>query len=229
VSLTDLQQKQEAYLELKATRQKTSKAVTEAEPIYTQKVPEPVSQPEPSPQKEKSVSGSTDKVMEKPPKTAAPVKTEPKKITGPSPYDQALALYTGKKYEQAIPLFEAAQKENPLDKDLNTHLFESYFQLGLAQFNAEKYLPAKKSFQSAFSQDSSCEKCPDYIKKCEDTYKEKHYNLGIHYFGKEQLKEAIEEWERVKAIDPGYKELGPNLKKAELLYERLESIKKANQ
>ncbi len=47
----------------------------------------------------------------------------------------------------------------------------------------------------------------------------------IHYFGKEQLKEAIDEWKLVKKIDPDYKDLAPNLKKAELLYERLESIK----
>jgi tetratricopeptide (TPR) repeat protein len=75
--------------------------------------------------------------------------------------------------------------------------------------------------------DDACNQCRNYIKTCEDTYKEKHYNLGIHYFGKEQLEQAITEWEQVEKIDPGYKDVQSNLKKARTLYERLESIKQS--
>ncbi len=62
--------------------------------------------------------------------------------------------------------------------------------------------------------DDACSQCRTYIKTCEDTYKEKHYNLGIHYFGKEQLEQAIKEWELVEKIDPGYKDVQSNLKKS---------------
>jgi tetratricopeptide (TPR) repeat protein len=143
----------------------------------------------------------------------------------PISYDPAIELFDKKEYAQAIPLFEAAQKGNTEDESLRNYLFESHFQLGLIQFKSDQFLPAKRSFESALGYDVFCEMCPDYIEKCESTYKEKHYNLGIHYFGKEQLKEAIDEWKLVKKIDPNYKDLAPNLKKAELLYERLESIK----
>jgi tetratricopeptide (TPR) repeat protein len=148
------------------------------------------------------------------------------KETVPISYDPAIKLFDKKEYAQAIPLFAAAQRGAPEDESLRKYLFDSHFQLGLIQFKAEQFLPAKSSFESALGYDVFCEMCPDYIEKCESTYKEKHYNLGIHYFGKEQLKEAIDEWKLVKKIDPDYKDLAPNLKKAELLYERLESIKK---
>jgi len=143
-------------------------------------------------------------------------------------YDQAMALFQQKKYSQAIPLFKKAQAEDPDNEQIGANLFESYFQQGLIQFNKEQYLDARQSFLSAEQYNDACTQCHTYIKTCEDTYKEKHYNLGIHYFGKEQLGQAINEWEQVEDIDPGYKDVQSNLKKARTLYERLESIKQSN-
>jgi tetratricopeptide (TPR) repeat protein len=142
-------------------------------------------------------------------------------------FDQAVVLFHQKKYDRVIPLFEDLLKADPDNNILEQHLFESHFQNGLIQFNSEQYLPAKASFESALFYDKSCDMCPGYIEKCETSYKEKHYNLGIHYFGKEQLEKAIDEWKLVRNLDPDYKDVTPNLKKAELLYERLESIKKS--
>ena len=143
-------------------------------------------------------------------------------------YDQAMALFQQKKYGQAIPLFKKAEAADPDNSQINSNLFESYFQQGLSQFNKEQYLEARQSFSSAVQYNDACEQCRTYIKTCEGTFKEKHYNLGIHYFGKEQLEQAIKEWERVEDIDPGYKDVQSNLKKARILYERLESIKQSN-
>lgn len=142
-------------------------------------------------------------------------------------YDQAMVLFNQKKYKQAIPLFEDLKKATPENDRFNRFLFDSHFQLGLIQFDSDEYLPAKASFESALSYDASCRMCPGYIEKCETTYKEKHYNLGIHYFGKEQLEKAIVEWKRVADLDPEFKDVSSNLKKAQLLQERLESIKKS--
>jgi len=142
-------------------------------------------------------------------------------------YDRAMVLFNQKKYEQAIPLFEDLKKAAPENDRFNQFLFNSYFQLGLIQYDSDLFLPAKASFESALSYDASCQMCPGYIEKCETTYKEKHYNLGIHYFGKEQLEKAIVEWEQVADLDPAYKDVASNLKKAQLLQKRLESIKKS--
>ena len=42
-----------------------------------------------------------------------------------------------------------------------------------------------------------------------------------------ELKKAIKEWQMVKKVDPDYKDITPNLKKAEMLFKKLESIKKS--
>jgi tetratricopeptide (TPR) repeat protein len=148
-------------------------------------------------------------------------------ITTSKEYQQGIEQFNNKKYPESISSFLAAAQMEPDNKTLKDYLFKSHFQQGLALFNAEDYLAAKDNFQSALTYDTACEKCPDYIEKCEATYKEKHYNLGIHYFGKEQLNKAIEEWKLVKNIDPDYKDVTPNLQKAEMLFKRLESIKKS--
>lgn len=143
-------------------------------------------------------------------------------------YDQAMAFFQQKKYGQAIPLFKKTEAADPDNSQIGTNLFESYFQQGLTLFNKEQYFEARQSFSSAIQYNDACKQCRTYIKTCDDSYKEKRYHLGIHYFGKEQLEQAINEWERVEDIDPGYKDVQSNLKKARTLYERLESIKQSN-
>ena len=234
ISLAHLQQAQQEYIDSRKVKEKTTppppmvkETAKEMEPP-----PEPpieIVQPDlpetPYPEKEvaKEVAKEIETVIEtviEPPEEKIALKE-----TVPISYDPAIELFNKKKYVQAIPLFEAAQKTDPENESLRNYLFDSHFQLGLIQFKADQFLQAKSSFESALDYDVFCEMCPDYIEKCESTYKEKHYNLGIHYFGKEELKKAIDEWILVKNIDPDYKEVAPNLKKAELLYERLESIK----
>lgn len=173
---------------------------------------------EPSVEKDLTASIETEVYGEKKPD---------KNIVDSDIYDQAMVLFNQKKYDQAIPLFEDLKKAAPENGRFNQFLFDSHFQLGLIQFDSDQFLRAKASFESALSYDASCQMCPGYIEKCESTYKEKHYNLGIHYFGKEQLENAIDEWKRVSELDPDYKDVASNLKKAQLLQERLESIKKS--
>ena len=191
-------------------------------PPRTDEPPERVEPPEPEVIEPAEVPEEPDTVPaeEREPEPVAPV--EP-----PSNYDQAMDMFQQKKYGQAIPLFKKAQADTPDNDQIAANLFECYFQQGLAQFKKEQYLDARQSFSSAVEYDDTCTQCLTYIKTCEDTYKEKHYTLGIHYFGKEQLEQAITEWEQVEKIDPGYKNVQSNLTKARTLYERLESIKQS--
>jgi len=222
ISLAHLQQAQQEYINSRKVKEKIASpppmmkgATKEMEPL-----PEaPVETVQPDLPEYPSPENEMETVIE-----PAEEKMAIKETVSIS-YDPAVELFNKKEYAKAIPLFEVAQNESPENESLRNYLSKSHFQLGLIQFNADQYLPAKSSFESALDYDVSCEMCPDYIEKCESTYKEKHYNLGIHYFGKEELKKAIDEWKLVQKIDPDYKEVAPNLKKAELLYERLENIK----
>lgn len=49
------------------------------------------------------------------------------------------------------------------------------------------------------------------------------------FYDNQQLAEAINEWEPVFNLDPGYKEVERNLRKARNLMEKLEKIKKSLQ
>ena len=62
-----------------------------------------------------------------------------------------------------------------------------------------------------------------------NSFKDSHYNKGVVYYGKQQLTEAVAEWEMVYELDPGYKDVEQNLKKARDLLNKLEKIKKSRQ
>ncbi len=235
-SLAHLQQAQQTYVDSRKVKEKIAPPPPMMKGDTKEMEPSPqapIVQPEPSgyPSPEKEVADEVvDEVVDEVAKETGTVVELPEekmatKETVPISYEPAIELFNKKEYAKAIPLFAATQMGDPEDESLRKYLFDSHFQLGLIQFKAEQFLLAKSSFESALGYDVFCEMCPGYIEKCESSYKEKHYNLGIHYFGKEQLKKAINEWKLVKKIDPDYKDLTPNLKKAELLYERLESIK----
>lgn len=141
--------------------------------------------------------------------------------------NSGISLFNKREYDQAIFSLEKASALDSENETVREHLFESYFQNGLALFNKKEYLKAKESFQSAIQYNEECDKCHDYIEKCVETYKNAHYNMGTHYFGKEKLQQAIKEWELVQEIDPEYRDIKTNLKKAKSLYKRLEEIKKS--
>ncbi|MBI9090637.1 MAG: tetratricopeptide repeat protein [Desulfobacterium sp.] len=141
---------------------------------------------------------------------------------------QGIELFNQKEYEAAIIEFDLAKKADPGNPKVLDSLYQSHFQQGLLHHSSDAFLEAAKSFEAARENNPDCEKCSEYMEKSLDTYKEKHYTMGIFHFGKEQLKKAITEWQLVTDIDPGYKDVTPNLKKAEMLYQRLETIKKSD-
>jgi tetratricopeptide (TPR) repeat protein len=141
---------------------------------------------------------------------------------------QGMELFDQKEYKDAILEFDLAKKADPDNPKVLDYLYQAHFHQGLIHHSRKEFLEATKSFEAAQENNPNCEKCSEYMEKSLGTYKEKHYTMGIYHFGKEQLKEAIAEWQLVKDIDPGYKEVSPNLKKAEMLFQRLETIKQSD-
>lgn len=137
--------------------------------------------------------------------------------------------FNNKEYPAAIVEFNKVLNANPDDKSAREYLYNTHFQYGIALFEKEDYLAAKKNFETSFSYNKDCEKCQDYIKKSGEIYMETHYNRGLSYFGNQQLAEAVREWELVRAVDPNYKDVEKHIKKAKTLLQRLENIKKSKQ
>ena len=139
----------------------------------------------------------------------------------------AMDLFNKKKYKAAIAEFNRILEQYPNDPVVLEYLSAAHFQQGLILFGKEDYLTSRDEFKASLRNNEKCDKCLEYIKKSEDTYKECHYNRGLSYFRKEMLNDAVREWELTYKVDPEYKDVAGNLKKARGLQERLESIKRS--
>lgn len=134
-------------------------------------------------------------------------------------------LIRDNQYDDAAAILERAMALNPDDTIASDLLFQSRYQKALNLYDEQKYLEAKAGFEAAAAIKPDCGGCKKYIEDSLEAYKERHYNEGIVYFGQEKLKQAISSWEKVVAVDPDYKNVQENLKKATLLNERLEQIR----
>jgi tetratricopeptide (TPR) repeat protein len=163
-----------------------------------------------------------------------PAQEPPSAVATPAPVDQTaeyrqqgLELYRNKNYPAAIAEFKKVLNIAPRDPDSLQHMSRAHFELGVQSFEQKSYLQAAEHFKTALSYNKTCEKCEDYIRRSEDTYKEQHYHGGLSHFQNEKLADAIREWELVYALDPDYKDVSRNLQKAKTLQERLEAIQKS--
>jgi len=140
---------------------------------------------------------------------------------------QGIEFYKAKDYPAAIAEFKKVLNIQPRDPAALQYISQSYFDLGVTSFEQKSYLQADENFKASLSFNKNCAKCEDYIRKSEDSYKDQHYNQGLANFQNEKLAEAIQEWELVQAVDPGYKDVSKNLQKARALQERLDAIRRS--
>jgi tetratricopeptide (TPR) repeat protein len=138
-----------------------------------------------------------------------------------------IELFKNKEFAGAITEFHKVLNVRPEDSVTREYLAKSHFQQGLLLFAREDYLAARDEFKATLQYDKDCDKCEKNIQECEERYKDVHYDKGLSYFGNEKLADAIREWELVSALDPQYKDVDKNLKKARTLLERLESIRRS--
>ena len=130
-----------------------------------------------------------------------------------------------KQFDDAAQVLERALALNSDDAVASDWLFQSYYQNALELYDKGKYLEARTVFEKAIVVNPSCTDCKAFIEDSLEKYKERHYNEGIRYFDQEDLKQAISSWEKVVEIDPEYKNVRENLKKANLMSQRIEMIR----
>ena len=142
--------------------------------------------------------------------------------------DHGIDLYHKEQYQEALVALNLALNMEPSDKTTLEYAHKSHFENAKALFDHGDYLQASREFEASLKYKNDCEECLAYVKKSEDLYKEMHYKRGMQYFGKQQLKEAIEEWELVRARDPSYKRVDYLINKAETILQNIEKIKQEN-
>ena len=133
------------------------------------------------------------------------------------------------RFDQAVDRLKRAVALTPGDPAATNLLFQAYYQKALVLYEKKDYLAAQSGFDQAQAVKPDCDDCRRYMDDSRSAYLEFNYNEGIVYFGREELKPAIQAWEKVIAVDPGYKDVQQNMQKAQLLNERLERIIKSRE
>jgi tetratricopeptide (TPR) repeat protein len=135
-------------------------------------------------------------------------------------------LFREGRYEEALFEFNKVLCVYPHDRVAADFGYQASFELALALFQRKEYLAARDQFMATLKYNSDCQECHVYLKQSEELYKEMHYKRGIEYYGKEQLAEAIREWEMVEALDAGYKRVDYYIRKAKEIQKKLEELKR---
>ncbi len=127
-------------------------------------------------------------------------------------------------YGAAITPLSAAHRLRPQDPTVRDYLARSYRALGETAYGKKEYLRAAEAFGHALRYNEACTVCREKKAESEARYKDLHYKNGIRYFENEQLVKAIEEWERVRKIDPDYENVQKNIALARRLLKRLREM-----
>jgi tetratricopeptide (TPR) repeat protein len=143
--------------------------------------------------------------------------------------DHGVDLFTRGEYEEAIAEFGKVLNIYPEDNVALEYSFKSHFQRGVSLFQEKDYLAAKDRFESCLLYRGDCDECHTYLRRTENLYNEIHYKRGIEYFAREQLIEAIDEWELVRAIDPHYKRVDYLINKARRILRKIGELKQSQE
>lgn len=148
-------------------------------------------------------------------------------------FEKGLDLYRQREYAPAAQEFEKARIP-PMRAQTSEYLFKSHFEIALKHFleyqrsgNRSLYAQARTSLNQARRYRGECPACADY----EEAFKKTHYNNGIKYFtgsDGDSMDNALREWERVRFIDPGYKDVAENILQAQALLKKLKKFKKVS-
>lgn len=139
--------------------------------------------------------------------------------------DLGVELFVKGQYREAIAELTKALSEHPEDEESLDFCSKAHFEIALTLFEQADYLTARTHFETAMEYGNHCEQCASYMDQCETLYKEHHYKAGMEHYGKEQLVNAIREWELVNHIDPAFKRVSYLIALAKTMLKNLVKIK----
>jgi len=135
-------------------------------------------------------------------------------------------LFRDGRYEEAFYEFKKVLSVYPDDQGAINFAYTAAFGLGLSMLSKKDYLAARDYFAASLSYRRDCPQSQAFLKESEELYKEMHYKEGIEHYGKEQLGEAIEAWEKVQRLNPHYKRVDYYIEKAKEIQGKLEELRR---
>jgi len=152
--------------------------------------------------------------------------SEPEEIDQSAAYRElGMELFREGRYQEALFEFSKVLISRPGDKAAIDYSYMASFELALQLFREKDYLSARDRFLASLNYKNDSHQCHAYAKESEELYKETHYKKGIEFYGKEQLTEAISEWEKVQMLNPDYKRVDYYIRKAREIQKKLEELK----
>jgi tetratricopeptide (TPR) repeat protein len=140
--------------------------------------------------------------------------------------EYGMELYKEGRYQEALSEFNKVLSAKPYDPVAKEYSYKCSFELAVEFFQKKEYLAAREQFLVSLKHNRNCQQCHFYIRRSEELFKEMHYKQGIEYYGREQLSEAIVQWELVREIDPNYKRVDYYIKKAKDIQHKLDELKR---
>jgi tetratricopeptide (TPR) repeat protein len=140
--------------------------------------------------------------------------------------EYGMELYREGRYQEALSEFDKVLSAKPGDPVAREYSYKSSFELAVEFFQKKEYLAAREQFLVSLKHNRNCQQCHFYIRRSEELFKQMHYKQGIEYYGKEQLADAIVEWELVRGLDPNYKRVDYYIKKAKDIQHKIDELKK---
>lgn len=128
-------------------------------------------------------------------------------------------------FEKALDTVETIPAGESPEEEILEIVNASYYGLGKKLYGEKRYGEALTALGEADPDYRDTASLIAAVEKARRDEAETHYLAGVRFFIDEKLAEAIAEWEKTLALDPGHSKAGKDLKKARTLSEELKKIR----
>ena len=128
-------------------------------------------------------------------------------------------------YDAAIVEFRKVLNVIPDDQEIRQDISAAHNAYARQLWDRDEIDQAREQFEICLTFRDDCSSCRKIVADCETTYKERLYNRGIAFFQDEKPEAALNEWEILQAMDPGYRNVADYIQKAKKISEQLGKLK----
>jgi tetratricopeptide (TPR) repeat protein len=129
-----------------------------------------------------------------------------------------------KDYDKALDLAKKIQRLDPKNKSALQLKNEAYYMSGKTLFMENKYLESLNMFEHIQQDYKDVNEITAAIKIKINAQAEHHYKQGVKYFINEELKKAIEEWEKTLVFNPNHPKALKDIENAKHILEELDKL-----
>lgn len=115
---------------------------------------------------------------------------------------EATEIFRRGDYLAAIDAFNRVLAQEPGQREAMEYQKSAYYNQGLAYVGKENYGDALKMFERLRRIQPDYKRLPHYLQTTREKLADQHHLAAIRYFQKQQLKEAIDEWDQALALNP---------------------------